>query len=469
MKKSRIIVLFRNDFRLHDNPALYEASRTGEIIPVYIHESTNHTKSMGGAQKWWLHQCLLSFQTSLENMNGRLYLFNGNAEVLLPEIIETTEADAVYWNRCYDPKTYRRDLKIAALLIEENIQIKSFEGRLLRPPWEVVKEEKVPYRVFSAFYKAFLKEEVPKPFPALKESVFAETDLKGETISSLGLLPKMNWTKTMEETWMPGENHAIEQFKDFCETKLARYHEARDIPFPEGFSVMSPYLALGIMSVRSMYHYLKNNPHSSAYIRQLIWRDYAYQLLFHFPDLHGISLDERFTSFEWRIDEADFDAWKHGRTGFPIVDAGMRELWATGYLPNRVRMIAASFLVKDLLIPWQKGEEWFWDTLIDADIANNSMGWQWVAGTGIDPAPYFRIFNPVLQSEKFDKDGRYIKKWVPELKSLPAKYIHDPSKAPDHVLQEAGIELGTDYPFPIVDHKAARKRALEHYGQIKKG
>ncbi|WP_433748564.1 cryptochrome/photolyase family protein [Falsibacillus pallidus] len=470
MKKSRIIVLFRNDFRLHDNPALYEASRNGEIIPVYIHEYSNHSKSMGSAQKWWLHQSLKSFQTSLKNLDCQLYLFSGNTEVLLPDIVESTSADAVYWNRCYDPETYCRDLKIAARLKEQNVQVKSFEGHLLRPPWEVVKEENAPYKVFSAFYKAFLKEDVPNPYPVLKESVFADTELKGKSLSSLGLLPKKNWTETMEETWVPVENHAIEQFKDFCETKLAGYQETRDIPSSEGFSMMSPYLALGIISVRSMYHFLKDKPNSAPYIRQLIWRDYAYQLLFHFPSMHEISLDDRFKSFEWRTnEEGDFDAWKHGRTGFPIVDAGMRELWATGYLPNRVRMISASFLVKDLLIPWQKGSEWFWDTLIDADLANNSMGWQWVAGTGIDPAPYFRIFNPVLQGEKFDKEGLYIKKWVPELKDLPAKYIHDPSKAPDHVLKEAGIELGADYPFPIVDHKAARKRALEHFGKIKKG
>ncbi|RLQ97346.1 cryptochrome/photolyase family protein [Falsibacillus albus] len=468
MNRRRTIVMLNNDFRLHDHPALYNAVNSGDVIPVFIYEEEDQEKwSIGAAKKWWLHQCLHSFQQSLHEVGGKLWIFKGTANEILPRLIEETRAEAVYWNRSYHPEIYKSHIKLAKELSNHNLEIQTFEGITLLPPWSTTRKEHEPYRVFTPFYKAFPMKSVPQAYPSIKRMDTPNITLNSLMVEDLDLLPKEKWPDFLETAWEPTEEKAIQIFKHFCEEKLGHYGEDRDIPSREGFSKLSPYLAMGMISARSMFHYLLDYRNHTAFIRQLIWRDYAYQFLYYFPHSTTLPLQELFKEIRWNDDEDRFDAWKKGSTGFPFIDAGMRELWGTGYLPNRVRMVVASFLVKDLLIPWQKGAEWFWDTLIDADLANNTMGWQWVAGSGVDASPYFRIFNPATQSKRFDPDGAYIKKWVPELKDLPKKYIHEPWNAPDDALAKAGITLGKTYPLPIVDHAAARKRALDRYEEIK--
>ncbi|WP_226677330.1 cryptochrome/photolyase family protein [Rossellomorea aquimaris] len=468
MDKS-IIVLFREDLRIHDNPALFSACQEGNVIPLYIwDEETSHSTS-GEAKKWWLHRNIDSFQSTIRSIGGRLFLDAGKIEEILPKWVEKTNAQAVYWNRVYEPKVYERDLKLAHSLSSQGIEVKTYEGSLLLPPWKIKKDDDSPYQVYSAFYRSIRKEQIPEPFPSpehLKIPTFKE---EGISLEDLGLLPSIHWYHVMESIWEPGEEAAFTRLNSFLESSLHDYSEGRDVPSAGHHSTLSPYLALGVISVRKVFHTLiemKNKP-VEPFIKQLIWREFSYTVLLHHPESTTRPLNEKFRKFEWQPNEGEWEKWTKGQTGYPIVDAGMRELWATGYMHNRVRMIVASFLTKHLLIPWQRGAEWFLDTLIDADLANNSMGWQWVAGSGLDSAPYFRIFNPTLQSKKFDEDGTYIRMWVPELNNLPNRYIHKPSDTPADVLEQSNITLGKDYPYPIVDHKAARERALERYEEIK--
>ncbi|MGM0753294.1 MAG: cryptochrome/photolyase family protein [Bacillota bacterium] len=463
-----IIVLIRQDLRLHDHPALYKASQEGKVIPLYILDEETSQFPTGEAKKWWLHQNLEAFQTSLQSINGRLWMDKGKVESVLRQWVKKTGAQAVYWNRVYDPQVYERDLKLAHSLSSQGIEVQTFEGTLLLPPWEIKKDDDTPYKVYSAFYRSIRKEEIPKPVPSVNELKVPALD-QGKSLNELGLLPPIPWFRVMSSIWEPGEKAAIKRFNAFMGKSLDDYSEGRDFPAEGHHSTLSPYLALGIISVRSMYHTLleKEDRLIEPFIKQLIWRDFSYSVLLHFPKSPTHPLNGKFENFPWQQEKDHWERWTKGETGYPIVDAGMRELWATGFMHNRVRMIVASFLTKHLLIPWQKGARWFLETLIDADLANNSMGWQWVAGSGVDPAPYFRIFNPTLQSEKFDGEGAYIRMWVPELRDVPSRYIHMPSDAPEHILEHAGVVLGEDYPYPIVDHKAARKRALERYDQIK--
>ncbi len=403
-------------------------------------------------------------------MGGTLFFDRGTYEEVLMNWINKYDATAVYWNRNYDPIKYHKDRRLAELLHEQGIIVKTFEGTLLLEPWRIKKEDGSPYKVFTPYYKAHRKESVPPPIPRIKEiSVFRSSEILGLYLDELGLLPKIQWTSRLEEKWLAGEYEGFRKLQAFVKNHLKSYTHNRDYPSIDAHSSLSPYLAVGSLSIRSVYHFVIQQAESVAepFIRQLIWRDFSYSVLLHFPESIQNPLQAKFTKFQWLENQDTFSAWTKGLTGYPIVDAGMRELWETGFMHNRVRMIVASFLTKHLLLSWQKGAYWFWDTLIDADIANNTMGWQWVAGTGLDSAPYFRIFNPTLQGEKFDSNGEYIKKWVPELQMLPNQYIHEPDKAPKEVLLQAGIILGENYPYPIVDHKASRIRALERYQQIK--
>ncbi|PFA61732.1 deoxyribodipyrimidine photolyase [Bacillus sp. AFS015802] len=468
MEKS-VIVLIREDFRIDDHPALYAACREGKVIPLYILDEKTSSYPAGEAKKWWLHRNIEAFQCTLQSINGRLWLDKGKVEEVLPEWVEKTNASAVYWNRVYDPEIYERDRIMAESLSSQGIEVKTFEGTLLLPPWKIKKDDETPYKVYSAFYRSLRKEEIPSPLPSLRHLEVPQLKEVGMFLEDLALLPPIPWYHIMESIWDPGEEAAFKRMKSFIKKSLHDYAEGRDFPCAGHYSTLSPYLALGVISVRRIFHTLiemENKP-VEPFIKQLIWREFSYAVLLHYPDSTSRPLNEKFEDFHWQTDEDGWEKWKQGKTGYPIVDAGMRELWATGFMHNRVRMIVASFLTKHLLIPWQKGAEWFLDTLIDADLANNTMGWQWVAGSGFDAAPYFRIFNPTLQSEKFDEDGAYIRMWVPELSQLPNRYIHKPSDAPGEILKKANVHLGVDYPYPIIDHKAARRRALEQYEEIK--
>jgi deoxyribodipyrimidine photo-lyase len=373
----------------------------------------------------------------------------------------------VYCNRLYEPSQLKRDKLLHRQFRDNDVTFSVYQGNLLREPDTVLNQSGQPYKVFTPFYKYYLREgwdnrtyNSPKKLPGVS------TRIKSEKIADLELLPTINWDSGFYEYWTPGESGAWKQLRRFLRNGLVDYHQARDIPSLEGTSCLSPHLHFGEISVRSILGELARQDlrrKGEGFIRELIWRDFAHSVLFHFPHTTDRPFDERFNDFKWKQSKKLLRAWQQGLTGYPIVDAGMRELWHTGWMHNRVRMIVASFLTKNGMLHWKKGAEWFWDTLVDADLAANSMNWQWVAGCGVDAAPYFRIFNPVTQSQRFDKEGLYIREWVPELKNLSNKYIHEPWKAPDAVQQEAGCIIGRDYPEPVLDLRATREAALEAY------
>ncbi|MBM7701982.1 cryptochrome/photolyase family protein [Metabacillus iocasae] len=473
-----ILVWIRKDLRLVDNPALFHALKDGIAVPVYIYDEDYEREwSLGGASKWWLHQALSDFESSIHKLGGKLIIRYGDTWSQLHELIHEIKPKAIYWNRRYEPHIVEKDQQIERMTSSKKLDVKTFNAHLLHEPWEIAQKNGNPYKVFTAYYKATQKQLVSNPVPKITQFSKIERDVYTESVSDLKLLPTINWTHTIEKTWNATENGGISLFKQFLKQKMMSYESGRDFPAKSIHSSLSPYFAFGQLSPRVLYHYLLKKAqtmHSASFqrqseqfLRQLVWRDFAYHLLYHFPDTTVSSLNPLFTNFKWEKHEKHFNAWKKGQTGYPLVDAGMRQLWQTGFMHNRVRMVTSSFLVKHLLIHWKEGAQWFWDTLVDADLANNTLGWQWIAGSGADAAPYFRIFNPITQSEKFDHDAEYIKMWVPELRNLPNTYIHKPWETPQNVLNEAGIQLGETYPFPIVEHKAARARALERYHELK--
>ncbi|WP_227395839.1 cryptochrome/photolyase family protein [Jeotgalibacillus aurantiacus] len=461
------LVWIRKDFRMHDHPALFHGAENGEILPVFI---LDDREEIGEAQKWFYHHALDSFTKRLENAGGKLLIQKGNPEKIIPDLIKKYDIKKIFWNRQYEPDLMNSDRSLGENLHEQGIEVNTYEGRLLLSPWEVRKANDEPYKVFTPFYRAMQKHDIPAPLKSVK-NISSPAIKKGTSIElkDLKLLPEINWTDGFEKRWTVSEEAAIRRFKAFVKNNLGNYKDGRDFPADEISSALSPYFALGLLSPRSTWHFIKKKAEAAGepFLRQLVWRDFAYMLLVHFPETVSEPMNDQFSSFDWLEDQDGLQAWKKGRTGFPIVDAGMRELWETGYMHNRIRMVTASFLTKDLLIHWKEGADWFTYTLLDADLANNTMGWQWVAGSGADASPFFRIFNPITQSKKFDPDADYIRKWVPELAKLPDKYIHEPAAAPEEVLSKAGVKLGDNYPKPIVDHSAARKRALEHYEKIK--
>ncbi|CAM6000371.1 unnamed protein product [Sphagnum balticum] len=474
MTSTATILWFRQDLRLSDNPALLEAVAKGApIIPLYIYSDHQESWPMGAAQRWWLHYSLEELAQSLEKMGAKLVLRRGQAQKVLRELIDEVGADAVFWNRCYEPYAIKRDTAIKEQLKKDGIQVESFNASLLYEPWEVQNKSGKPFQVFTFFWKAALALRDPLPPKTTKAITSPGQFPKSETLASFELLPTIDWAKTIQNTWKPGEAGAQERLKDFLKTAVFDYLEGRNRPDFDGVSRLSPYLHFGEISPRQCWQAVKEAldevpPKQRAdaaknvevYLRELGWREFGYHLLYHFPETTHAPLHKEYQNFPWMPNDRLLKAWQKGRTGFPMVDAGMRQLWATGWMHNRVRMIVASFLVKDLLINWVDGAEWFWDTLLDADLASNSLGWQWAAGCGADAAPYFRVFNPITQGQKFDPDGQYVRKWVPELSKLSSKWIHEPWKAPPLELQAAGVELGENYPEPIVDHAQARIRAL---------
>jgi len=474
MSRTLAIAWFRQDLRIHDNPALTAAAEHDALLPIYILDDENAGDwAMGGASRAWLHRSLTSLNRSL---GGRLQLFRGDARNIIRRLVKEYDVDAVYWNRCYEPWRVRRDTQIRQELIAVDVATRSFNASLLWEPWEIAKQDGTPYRVFTPFYqKGCLRAQPPRqPQPAPVDPCW-HTDVIdfAQPLDSLSLLPAdLDWHEAVCAQWQIGEDAASEQLLQFSEDRLGDYRKGRDFPAIDATSRISPHLHFGEISPHQLWHRIEHEASqgstegASHFLRELGWREFSFHLLYHFPGLPESNFNARFDDFEWREDPTALDRWQRGQTGFPIVDAGMRELWQTGYMHNRVRMIVASFLIKNLLIHWRKGAAWFWDCLFDADLANNSASWQWCAGSGADAAPYFRIFNPVLQSEKFDADGDYLLRYCPELSGLPARLRHKPWEASAAQLEAAGIRLGVDYPLPMVDLKTTRERALQRYKDL---
>ncbi|MCA0450578.1 MAG: DNA photolyase family protein [Proteobacteria bacterium] len=467
MSSAPLLVWFRQDLRLADNPALRAAIETGApVVPVYIlDDETPGQWKRGGASRWWLHHSLASLARDLEKRGAKLILRRGKAGDVLAKLIAETKASGVYWNRCYEPFAVNRDKALKAALEAKGLAARSFNASLIFEPLTVLSKSGTPFRVFTPFWKACLAAEAPPlPIPAPKKIPAPATSPKSDALDAWKLLPtKPDWAGGFA-VWTPGEAGAQARLMRFVGEALDGYGNLRDRPDIEGTSRLSPHLHFGEISPRQCFHAGAASPKFQS---ELGWREFSAHLLFSQPDLPETSLRREFAEFPWRENKAHLRAWQKGQTGYPIVDAGMRELWQTGWMHNRVRMIAASFLVKHLLQPWRAGEDWFWDTLVDADLASNAASWQWVAGCGADAAPYFRIFNPILQGAKFDPDGTYIRRFVPELAKLPTKYLFAPWEAPDAVLAQAGVVLGKTYPKPIVDHGEARTRALAAFQSLK--
>lgn len=470
------IVWFRQDLRRSDNPALFEAAQNGSVLPVYILDDENAKEwRMGGASRVWLHHSLLSLNKSL---NGKLVLKRGDAASIIPELAKESGAGTVYWNRCYEPWRIARDKGIKEKLEADGVEAKSFNGSLLWEPWDIKNQSGDPYKVFTPFYKkGCLQAKEPRE-PLDAPSRLSYTDVESLSLDELELLPpdrEGGWDEIMISHWCVGEDGAQARLTAFLEDGIQNYKEGRDHPAQDNVSRLSPHLHFGEISPSQVWYEAKLKgeidhlgSNLEHFLSELGWREFSHSLLYHFPHITWENLQAKFNDFPWKTQESKhLEAWKRGMTGYPIVDAGMRQLWETGYMHNRVRMIVGSFLVKHLLIHWHRGEEWFWDCLVDADLANNSASWQWIAGCGADAAPYFRIFNPMTQGEKFDGAGKYVRRWVPELKDMPDKYLNRPWEAPADVLKKAGVTLGSDYPEPIVDHMAARERALEAFQSIK--
>jgi deoxyribodipyrimidine photo-lyase len=468
--KKPVILWLRQDLRLHDNPALIAAAALNQpIIPLYILEQPS---SIGAASRWWLHHSLIALKDAFSLQGLGLIVKQGEAKTVLQQLTATTNADRVVWNRRYDQPSMTIDADIKATLSSAGVICDSFNSHLLFEPWTIKTKKDQPYQIFTPFWKYCLTQK--PPFPQTIPTTLKGFPLAGSSIDELGLLPaKPDWAGGLKEMWQPGEATALKRLDQFLDENITNYHEDRNHPNVDVTSRLSPHLAWGEISPRVIYYQtirrLQEIPGMGAqtFLSEIGWREFSYHLLFHFPQLPTQPLKDKFKNFPWLSDTVLFDLWTKGLTGYPIVDAGMRQLWHTGWMHNRVRMIVASFLVKDLLLPWQQGAAWFWDTLVDADIASNSASWQWVSGCGADAAPYFRVFNPILQGEKFDKSGDYVRRWVPELNNLPSNVIHQPWIASTAYLKAANIHLGVTYPNPVIDHNKARLRALNVFKHLK--
>jgi deoxyribodipyrimidine photo-lyase len=475
------IVWLRNDLRLADNPAVDAAIASGAPpLFIYILDSSGKVRAPGGASRWWLHHSLAALAAGLEQIGGRLDVLRGDPAQLIPALAAAFDAKHMTWTRRYDAAGIDIDTQIKSRLTALGVTAESFNGQLLHEPWTVKTKNGGPFRVFTPFWRACralpppaAPLRAPRQLAALAWNKQAPPRI---ALNDLNLLPaKPDWAKGLRDEWTPGETGARAQLVDFLDDALLHYADERDRPSRLSTSRLSPHLAFGEISPRQIWHAAQHAAAKSAaaarnvdkFVSEVGWREFSYHLLFHNPDLARKNFQARFDDFPWRAATGgDLKAWQQGKTGYPIVDAGLRELWQTGFMHNRVRMIVASFLIKHLMIDWREGERWFWDTLVDADPANNAASWQWVAGSGADAAPFFRIFNPILQGEKFDPDGAYVRRFVPELAECPPDFIHKPWLASVAVLQKAGIKLGETYPAPIVDHAQARERALAAFKKL---
>lgn len=472
------IVLFHNNLRLGDNPALaFAAQSSDDVLPVFILDE-NLGRPLGRASRWWLHQSLASLAESLRGVGAELILRRGEALENLQSLINETGASKIFLQHGYDAGVHRFEESLHSWATLQGVEVHRFGGQVLFPPENISTRQGTPYKVFTPFWRECLAQPASEQLTAAPTKVHAPSQLPiSLTLNDLNLLPMgQDWTKGLSDCFIPGEEAALQSLKSFMAEGLLGYKDRRDHPsMVEATSRLSPHLRFGEISPRLIWHHVHHamdaNPalrtDGNHFLREIGWRDFSYHLLHHFPSLPHEPLRPAFANFPWRDDGASLSAWQKGLTGFPIVDAGMRQLWKTGWMHNRVRMIVASFLVKELLTNWQEGEAWFWDTLVDADPASNTASWQWVAGCGADAAPYFRIFNPILQGEKFDPDGEYVRTHIPELEHLPKKFVHHPWDAPEDVLKKAGVHLGENYPKPIIDRKFSRMRALEAFETIK--
>lgn len=481
MDNRPIIVWFRQDLRLTDNVALAKAVESGAaIVPLYVlDDGAPGEWAPGGASRWWLHNSLTELSGRLADRGAKLVLRRGSAAKIVPQIARDIGAQAVHFSRQYEPWATKLEEAIHTELAKADpaIDVRRFPGALLKDPGEIRTKDGRPYKVYTPFWRALNASGDPrKPLPAPTKLKTYRGAVDSDGLSDWNLLPtRPDWSAGFRETWAPGEQGAHTRLETFLDAALTDYHDGRDRPDHESTSRLSPHLHFGELSPAAVWHTAKSWAASRGYqgkgletfLKELVWREFSAHLLFHFPELPTEPLRAQFNAFPWRDDPEGLRAWQQGQTGFPIVDAGMRQLWHTGWMHNRVRMITASFLIKDLLIHWREGEDWFWDTLVDADLASNAASWQWVAGCGADAAPYFRIFNPVTQGAKFDPDGAYVRQWVPELARMPAKSIHAPWLASQSILEDAGVVLGETYPHPIVDHAEARKCALAGYELVK--
>ena len=453
----------RNDLRLTDNPALAAAAKGGgETIALYIHEEIDGVRPPGGAARWWLHQSLLALEADLATHGIALVVESGNPEDILGRLVRERNVSAVFWNRRYAPGERAVDSAIKAKLRGDGITVESFAAHLLIEPWEITTGAGKPYSVFTPFWKSLKQAPIAQPLPAPAKGKRRDS----QSVDGHYLEP--HWAGKLAAHWQIGEAAAQQRLCDFLDEQVTHYAEERDFPAKAVTSRLSPHLRFGEISPRQIWHaasaaaeaHPKMAGAIDKFLSELAWRDFSYHQLYHRDDIAREPMQEKYRGLDWRDAPKDLRAWQKGLTGLPMIDAGMRELWETGSMHNRVRMLVASLLSKNLLIDWRLGEQWFWDCLVDADMASNPASWQWVAGSGLDAAPYFRIFNPVTQGKRFDEDGAYVRRWVPELAKLDDAHIHSPWEAPKEALEAAGVVLGKTYPRPIVDLKTSRERAL---------
>lgn len=465
------IVWFRQDLRIADNPALHAAAACGAtILPVFIHDDDEAGEwAPGSASCWWLRKSIASLNDSLQ---GNLRIFRGDASDIIVRLAREAGARAVFWNRCVEPWRVIRDRSIKEQLQQAGVEVHTFNGSYLYDPAEVAKPDGTPYRVFTPFYRRGCKALDPRTTLPAPADLRLDTKTRPDGFDEKPVLPAFPWFGDADQDWQPGEQGAQAVLETFLDSGLDIYTDARDCPDLNGVSRLSPHLHFGEISPHQVREAVldragdKQSESVDKFISELAWREFSAHLLYHWPELTNDNLQKKFDRFPWQDNEDLQQAWQQGATGYPIVDAGMRQLWRTGYMHNRVRMITASFLVKNLLQDWRAGARWFWNSLLDADLANNSASWQWVAGCGADAAPYFRIFNPVTQGRKFDPQGDYVRRYVPELANVPDKYVHCPWEAPPHVLESAGVQLGKDYPQPIVELAESRDRALAAFNSL---
>ncbi len=475
MRPKPTILWFRKDLRLADNSALAAAIAVGApIVPVFIWSPREAGHWVpGAASRWWLHQALKHLGEQWQQLGGRLVLRQGESLSVLRELIAAADAERVHWNRRYEAPLRQVDAHIKMTLRDDGIEVKSFNSSLLNEPHTVSTGGNQPYKVYTPYWKKVRDRKIEDPIePDLDRVSSPEHFPRSESLDALSLLPKVPWYRKFEQYWEVGEAAAWKRLQAFTNAAVDHYANDRDRPDHEGTSRLSPYLHWGHIGPRQVVAHLRAKHDLQAtgpqvYLKEIYWREFAYNVLYHFPNTPDDPLQSKYADFPWRPDAQALQAWQRGRTGYPIVDAGMRQLYETGWMHNRVRMIVSSLLVKHLLQDWREGAKWFWDTLVDADLASNTLGWQWSGGCGADAAPYFRVFNPITQGRKFDPEGAYVRRHVPELEKLPARYIHTPWEVPPSVLDSAGVELGKTYPKPLIDHKQGRERALAAFERFK--